>query len=177
MPVPPHVKADIQAVVQRISPSVKLAWQAAVVEMENAMTQKCTWYEGFLNAAIQERETGRKELQKLWDENQSLFNDRTAAESLNSTLQKQCAELEMDKTALRALVDKVSTDNARLTKELDDLRAKQNVEAHEIAETVRSTLQDDYQRNIAAGEIYGFVVYAPDLMYWFFFLFAYHSCR
>ena len=145
------------------------AWQSTKAEMEIAMAQMSSWYDAVLNAeiakreglerelngSIQERDTGRKELQKLWDENQKLFQDAVQFESLNGNLQKRCTELDMDKKALRVFVDKLAGEKASLTQEIQRLQAERNAEvpdASDIAESVQNALTEQYRTSIASRE-------------------------
>jgi SMC interacting uncharacterized protein involved in chromosome segregation len=166
--IPPHIKAEVHAAVQRATPLVMAAWKTTIAEMETSMAQMSASYDRVLNAeiarreaserelgqAIRERETGRKDLQKMWEENQRLFQDAIQIKSLNSDLQRQCAELDTDKKALRAFVDKLLWEKASLTQEVQIFRAeKRNAEApsvSDIVETVKSALTSQYQDSIAS---------------------------
>jgi hypothetical protein len=163
--VPHHIRTTVHAAMQRAAPSFVSAWKNTAVEVEIAMAQMKASYDIEMKAEIarretlerelgranQERDTGRQELQKFWDEKQKLFQDGMQIKALNDDLQKRCTNLDVDKDALRALVDKLQQEKASLTRELQRVLAEMP-SADDIAETVQTTLAQKYREDIANRE-------------------------
>lgn len=152
----PQMKALACTLMDRAAPQVMSGWKQATENVGIAMSDlyakfqtSLATYKTKIAEVTKERDIGRSELQGMWEGNQWLLKETLKLRGEVATLKGRCEGLEVDKQALRALLETRGDMGPRNENMFNGAVAPSH---EELVESVKDALGKDIQKSVESRE-------------------------